>query len=113
MLTAEDRTRAQRHAKSLADAMSRPNEVAKIAVPEYESQEDLERCHPEEKGIDFRIFNEFNNEVLKGLIAHGVLARRVTFRYIEFSKWLGGKPVSPSMRALYGAYLLAQASQMN
>jgi hypothetical protein len=113
MLTDEDRARAARQAKWLADAMKRSKEYGTLAVPEYDSQEDLDRCHPEEKGTDFRKFNEFNHEVLKGLIANDVLGTRVTFRYADFLIWLDGRPVSPTMRAAYGAYLIAEASHMN
>jgi len=115
MLTNEERARAARHAQRLVDVMNRSAKggpKGTMAVPEYDSQEDLDRCHPEERGTDFRKFNEFNTEILNGLIAKGVSAKRVTYRYAEFSKWLGStNPINPSMRGAYGAYLLAEAAK--
>jgi|ERR1700686_840098 len=111
MLTDEARAKAARQVKQFTETYKTSgfNVQGPTALPTFDSQEDFDRCRPEEKGMDFRLHNEFIEEVAKGLAANGVPAKPVVFHYAAFSKWLNGQPITPQGRAAYGAYLMAEA----
>lgn len=77
-----------------------------LALPTFDSQEDFDRCRPEDAGKDFREHNELTAEVLKGLIQNGVPAEPVLFQHAEFAKWLQGRSISQESRTDFATYLL-------
>jgi hypothetical protein len=119
MLNDDARAKVARQVKQFTETYERSKKehgfnMQATALPTFDSQEDFDRCRPEEKGVvDFKQHNEFVEEVAKGLAANGIVGKPVVFHYDAFSKWLNGQPITPQLRAAYGAYLLAEASQMN
>ena len=95
MLSDRLRERVARQVKSFTNAYTTAKgvgyNVKAMALPTYDSQDDFDRCRPEDVGQDFREHNEFIAEILKGLIANGVPAEPVVFYYSEFSKGLNGQ----------------------
>lgn len=116
MLSDDVRARVVRKVKEITAISRRSKEdgynMKSMSLPTFDSQEDFDRCRPDEKGTDFRRHNEFIAEVLKGLVANGIPAEPVLFHFADFSKWLNGKPITPESRSAYGAYLLAVADGM-
>ncbi len=116
MLSDEAQARAARQVKKFTEVYTTAKRdvgynVQAMSLPTFDSQEDFDRCRPEEKGTDFREHNEFIAQVLKGLIANGVPAEPVLFHYSEFVKWLNGREITNDTRAAYAGYLLAEAAR--
>jgi hypothetical protein len=110
MLSDKVRDRVILHVKSLTDeyhtAKLNGYNLQSLALPTFDSQEDFDRCRPEDEGKDFRKHNELTAEVLKGLIQNGIPAEPVLFHHAEFAKWLQGRSISQESRADFSTYLL-------
>jgi hypothetical protein len=112
MLTDEVRQRAERQVKKFTDAYAQSKgigyNVTAMGLPIFDSQDDFDRCRPEEAGQDFLGHNEFIDVVIKGLQANKVPAETVVFHYAEFSKWLNGRPITTEARSAYAGHLAAE-----
>lgn len=110
MLTDKEHALVNRKIESIAaeylEAKAQGNDLRALAFPAFDSQEDFERCRPEDQGMTFEKHNELTVEILKVLRQRGILAQPVLFRHSEFMQWLDGRPVSPEARAEFTAYLL-------
>jgi hypothetical protein len=115
MLSDKELARAAQEVKRSTDvyreSKARGYDIRSMALGTYDSQEDFDRCRPKEKRISFQEHNEYIAEILKGLVANGVHARPVLFRYAEFSTWLDGKPITPEARSSFAAHLLSEADK--
>jgi hypothetical protein len=112
MLNDDVRARVVRQVKHFTAAYTTAKQagynIQALSLPTFDSQDDFDRCRPEEKGTNFQEHNEFTAELLKGLVANSVPAEPVVFHYSEFAKWLNGREITMDTRAAYGGYLLAE-----
>jgi hypothetical protein len=116
MLSDEELSRVEQEVKQQTkwfnDAKTRGYAAGVVAMSTYDSQDDFERCRPNlTKGTDFRTYNEYVVEVMKGLRANGVPAEPVVVHYTEFEKFLNGKPITPESRSAFAAHLVQEASK--
>jgi hypothetical protein len=115
MLSEQELKRAEQEVKRqtewFRDATTRGYAPREIAMNTYDSQKDFERCRPGTKGEDFRRYNEYVVEVVKGLRANGVPAEPVVVRYAEFEKFLNGDPITPESRGAFAAYLASEEAK--
>ena len=111
MMTPEVRARAARQIRTFTDAYRAATgagyDTVALSLPSFDTQEDHDRYHPDEAGENFRDFNEFAAEILKGLRANAVPAELVTIHYADYAKWLDGRKNIQENRAAYGAFLIA------
>lgn len=87
-------------------AKAQGDNLGALAFPTFDSQDDFERCRPEDQDMTFEKHNELTVEVLKALRQNGIPAQPVLFRHSEFVLWLDGRSISPEARAEFAAYLV-------
>jgi len=115
MLTEKDRKRVEGEVltftKAWASSKALGYNATAMALPTYDSQEDFDRCRPDDAGQPFEEHNEFMVEVMKGLAANNVPVEPVVFHFEGFSKWLNGRPVTTGTRASYAGHLMTEANR--